>query len=472
VRSILQNIRYRGNIKLGYLTAFILLLLSFLIAYYTNQRLFKNAEIVDHTNRVIANLEYMLSEIKDGEIGSRGYILTGSKYFLDPYYGSKRRTDSVLKILEGLVADNPKQAKTLDSVKNKIVLKYKYINENIISFNLNNGVLTPDLIDSFKQGKLVMDDIRKDINAMQRDEKVLLRERNEKLKKANNGLSIIVIASIVVAFFLVLFGFASHIKENKERVQAEKLMKDSQEELKKRIEELATANKELIKMRREEKFAATGRIARTIAHEIRNPLTNINLAAEQLHSEMLSTDENSGFLFEMIARNSTRINDLISDLLTSTKFSELNFQKISLNELLDAALQQAADRMQLNNVTLIKKYDTAICDITVDKEKLKIAFLNIIINAIEAMEGREPAELTIETKKVADKCVITVSDTGIGMNEEAVSKLFEAYFTSKPKGNGLGLTNTQNIILNHKGDIQVKSKVGVGTSFIITLNIG
>ena len=172
----------------------------------------------------------------------------------------------------------------------------------------------------------------------------------------------------------------------------------------------------------------------------------------------------------MINRNSSRINQLISDLLNSTKFSELNFIKISENELLEQALKEANDRIALKNVEIIKKYSTDICDITVDNERIKIAFLNIIINALEAVENKPDGKLILETKGEKDKCSIIISDNGSGMDKDALSRLFEPYFTSKPNGNGLGLTNTQNIILNHKGDIMVKSEKGAGTTFIITLN--
>ena len=95
----------------------------------------------------------------------------------------------------------------------------------------------------------------------------------------------------------------------------------------------------------------------------------------------------------------------------------------------------------------------------VDKEKIKLAFLNIIVNAIEAME-KDKGVLTIRTFKQGNKCIVEFSDNGTGMDEDTVQKLFDPYFTSKANGNGLGLTNTQNIILNHKGNINVRSKVG------------
>ncbi|MBK9570128.1 MAG: hypothetical protein IPO53_09550 [Chitinophagaceae bacterium] len=233
---------------------------------------------------------------------------------------------------------------------------------------------------------------------------------------------------------------------------------------------MSKANTELIQVRSHEKFAATGRIARTIAHEVRNPLTNINLAADQLKEEVLPNDENAAHLFEMISRNSSRINQLISDLLNSTKFSELAVTKISVNDLLDETLKEANDRISLNHINVIKKYTSGNCDVSVDKDRIKIALLNIIINAVEAMGNKEGSALTLETKAENKKCQVIISDNGPGLDKEALTRLFEPYFTSKPKGNGLGLTITQNIILNHKGEISVESTKGEGVNFTITLD--
>jgi signal transduction histidine kinase len=223
-------------------------------------------------------------------------------------------------------------------------------------------------------------------------------------------------------------------------------------------------------MRSIEKFAATGRIARTIAHEVRNPLTNINLAVEQLQFELNGqAPESAELMLEMIGRNSARINLLITDLLNSTKFTDLVYKKISINQLLDETLELAADRIQLNAITVVKTYSDDICDIAVDTERIKIAFLNIIVNAIEAMEPGKGI-LQLKTLSKEDKCVAVFKDNGPGIDEESLSRVFEPYFTSKPKGTGLGLTNTQNIILNHNGHIAFDSKKGMGTTFTIQLD--
>jgi signal transduction histidine kinase len=396
-------------------------------------------------------------------------LITGDVEDLKPFFGSRKSVDSIYRETKTLVTDKD-QAEEVDLLKSNIEQKYSYFEATLQSVRHSNQVYTADMLDSFKKSKVSMETIMKRVQFMQDREEIQILQRDAKLKNITDTVQSFVLASMVIAFFLVIFGFSFHVKENRERMFAERRVRTYQEELKKRIEELAEANKELIEMRREEKFAATGRIARTIAHEIRNPLTNINLAADQLSTDLPALDENSSLLFEMINRNSNRINQLISELLSSTKFAELNFVKSSMNDLLDETIKLAEDRLLLSNVKLVKNYSDDICDISVDREKIKIAFLNLIINALEAMQDKNNGELTIETKKDGDKCLIIFSDNGLGMNKDSEAKLFEPYFTTKQKGNGLGLTNTQNIILNHKGTINVNSVEKEGSTFTVTLN--
>jgi signal transduction histidine kinase len=256
------------------------------------------------------------------------------------------------------------------------------------------------------------------------------------------------------------------LRENNARKMADEKVTEYQRQLQRRIGELDLANKELIEMRTREQFAATGRFARTIAHEVRNPLTNIDLAASQLKTELPQTDDNQMMLFDIIDRNSKRINQLITELLNATRFAELNYEQVSVNALLDETLELAKDRFTLNHIRVEKYYTPAMRMILVDKEKIKIAFLNIIVNAVEVMEDGNGI-LKVITKEENGKCVVEIQDNGIGMDAATKSRLFEPYYTSKPKGNGLGLTNTQNIIFNHRATIMVESEPGKGSSFII-----
>jgi len=280
----------------------------------------------------------------------------------------------------------------------------------------------------------------------------------------------IVNLSLTLAVFLTAYGFFIYSRENKARRTADEKVANYQQQLKQQITELDKANKALIQMRSIEKFASTGRIARTIAHEVRNPLTNINLAVDQLKSEFNGNyPDNYGLMLEMISRNSVRINQLITNLLNSTKFTELVYKRISINQLLDETLELARDRIMLSNITVVKYYSDDICDIAVDAERIKIAFLNLVVNAIEAMEPGNGV-LRVRTESKDDKCVVTIIDNGPGIDPESQSKIFEPYFTTKTKGTGLGLTNTQNIILNHNGHISMESGKGKGTTFIISLD--
>jgi signal transduction histidine kinase len=270
-----------------------------------------------------------------------------------------------------------------------------------------------------------------------------------------------------LAILLTLYSILTFNKENKAKREASKNAAAYRVQLELRVDELAALNQELIELRNMEKFVVTGRISRTIAHEVRNPLTNINLAAEQLRSE-IPPSEDINLLFEMISRNSNRINQLISDLLNSTRITELNYTKASINDILDSSLELAQDRIKLKQIKVVKDYDFDVCNIFVDQEKIKIAFLNIIVNAIEAMNMYGTLHITSQTKN--NRCVTIISDTGKGMTKADVGRLFEPYFTTKEKGTGLGLTNTQNIILSHNASINAESEPGKGTSFTISFD--
>lgn len=282
-------------------------------------------------------------------------------------------------------------------------------------------------------------------------------------------LNNLIFLSIGMAVLMAIFAYLTYSRENKGRRIADRRAAEYQQELQARIEDLAKANNALVQMRSTEKFAATGRIARTIAHEVRNPLTNINLAVEQLEFEVDGRiARSSEVLLGMIHRNSDRINLLITELLNSTKFADLRYQQIPLNQLLDETLELARDRIQLSNATVLRNYETSDCTISVDVKRMKIALLNIIVNALEAMEPGKGI-LQIRTSSANNKCLVTIKDNGPGIDEDAVSKVFEPYFTSKPAGTGLGLTSTQNIILNHHGTITLESARGMGATFTIQL---
>ncbi len=215
-----------------------------------------------------------------------------------------------------------------------------------------------------------------------------------------------------------------------------------------------------------EKLAATGRLVRTLAHEVRNPLNNINLSIEQLIQQ--AEDDDSKLYLEIVRRNGKRIGDLITELLNSSRLSsQVSLQKASLQSVMDDAIAAAMDRITLKSIDLQVSYPEKDCYSQLDIEKVKLAFLNIIINAIEAMEEGK-GKLSITIYSTEEEHFAKITDNGSGISEENMQRLFEPYFTSKRNGMGLGLASTLNIIQSHTAHIDVKSEIGTGTSFIIS----
>ncbi len=465
IRS-LKEIANDLKVKAGYTSAFIILLVSYLFTLYGNNQLLKQTQWVNNTNKIINNIEILVSGVKDAETGLRGYIITHDTSYLASYKNSFAIVNSSFRNLKKDTRDDSFQQKKLDSLSVVITERYNRLAFAVYSFKKSNYLITDSLVRSFNIGKTHMEQIRSIVTAMQLHEQHLLATRNKELNARYVALNIIIVTSFIIALVFAVFGFYTYRRENKARRIADSKVADYQKELQQQIAELDKANAALVLMKRSEKFLATGRIARTIAHEVRNPLTNIDLATAQIKAELPAGNEGTDLLFDMINRNSRRINQLISDLLDATRFAELNFAPVSINELLDEALELAKDRIELNHIKVQKEYSDDICPIAVDAEKVKIAFLNLIVNAIEAMEDHKGI-LQILTKGEDNKCIVEISDNGHGMTEEQLNHVFEPYFSTKTKGNGLGLTNTANIILNHKGDISVSSEPGKGTTFTI-----
>jgi signal transduction histidine kinase len=215
-----------------------------------------------------------------------------------------------------------------------------------------------------------------------------------------------------------------------------------------------------------EKLGATGRLVRTLAHEVRNPLNNINMSVEQLAHSGTENEENSLFL-DIIQRNSKRIGDIITELLDSARPTELTFEKQSLQSIMDEAIAEALDRITLQQINMQVRYANVPCYIMANKEKLRIAFLNIMINAIEAMEPGKGI-LTISVDAAKNMSIVVIRDNGCGIPEENISRLFEPYFTSKRNGMGLGLAATLNILQSHRANIDVSSVLKQGTTFTIS----
>jgi signal transduction histidine kinase len=201
-----------------------------------------------------------------------------------------------------------------------------------------------------------------------------------------------------------------------------------------------------------------------LAHEVRNPLTNINLSIDMLNSALTNSEHK--IYIDIILRSSKRINHLINELLQSQEIEESESNRHSIHRLLDDVLTLTGDRILLKKIRVTKEYGAEDGKICVDKEKIAIALTNIIINAIEAMPA-ENGELTLVTRSIGNKYVIEIADNGTGIKNEQLKDIFSPHFTNKPDGMGLGLSITLEILQYNHVVVDVSSEEGRGTCFIL-----
>lgn len=426
------------------------------------------ARQLNHSYSVVNNLEMVRSTVTDAETNVRGYILYKDERFLQAYNSGSKNVLILLDGLRGFTPANKSYKEELDTLQRLINRKLYYLTATVNSFQRSGFEINASILNDRDTIRSNMDSIRQLISRVKREELVFREEKNSRLEGFFAGTEIISLTSLVIVLVTIFYSLFIYNRGNKEKEASDNKVKRYSLELEERVKELKQVNTELEELRSVEKFTSTGRIARTIAHEVRNPLTNISLATEQL-KDLNHSNQEAEMLLEMVGRNVTRINQLVSDLLNSTRFAQLEYSSADINEVLDETLELAKDRIELSKIKVEKNYATDICEIMVDKEKIKLAFLNIIVNAIEAMP-QEEGVLQITTSKSGERCIVEIKDNGSGMDEDTLQKLFDPYFTGKAKGNGLGLTNTQNIILNHKGSITVTSQKANGSVFIVTLS--
>ncbi len=205
-----------------------------------------------------------------------------------------------------------------------------------------------------------------------------------------------------------------------------------------------------------------------LAHEVRNPLTTIKVASEILES--ITFDSEHKRLVDIIKRSVVRANDLITEFLETSDESEFHSEICSVNELLEDVLRVNNDRILLKNILIIRNYNDTDLKILVRKNEIKIALINIIINAIDAMPSKHPV-LILGTGVSGDKCFISIEDNGIGISEKNLENIFDPYYTNKPGGLGLGLSTTLDMLLANCGTLDVKSEEGNGTHFTLLFEI-
>ncbi len=218
-----------------------------------------------------------------------------------------------------------------------------------------------------------------------------------------------------------------------------------------------------------ERLAGIGLLASGVAHEINNPLAIIRGNAELLEMS-LRLDDSDQSEVETIIRQVGRVERIVSNLLTFARTKRMVIRPCRLEELLDDILEQIGHQISLDAYSIERTYlKNAGSTIEGDADQLRQVFTNLVINGLQAMATGGSLTVSVVFDHDAGYCSVTIHDSGVGITAEVRDKLFTPFFTTKPKGTGLGLAVSYGIIKDHGGDIRVESEAGQGTAFTVVL---
>ena len=223
------------------------------------------------------------------------------------------------------------------------------------------------------------------------------------------------------------------------------------------------------RMLRADRLATIGELAAGAAHEIRNPLTSIKSSLQYLESRCREESEKK--LLGVALRETDRIDEILAALLSFSRPTELRKEPCDLVALLEESAALVAIQARAKGVDLRPSLPPAPVVVEADGSQLKQVFLNVFLNAVQAMEAG--GTLAVEALRVGGgRPLVRVTDTGPGIPEEALEKVFDPFFTTKKGGTGLGLSICYTIVKAHGGEIEVRSRLGEGTTVLVSLPAG
>lgn len=212
-------------------------------------------------------------------------------------------------------------------------------------------------------------------------------------------------------------------------------------------------------------------LAAGLVHEIKNPLNtisvNLQLLNEDLQVDSSKTGKKMLSRIQLLQKEVFRLQDILSDFLRFTNKHELNLEECDINEIIENVLDFVAPEAIQNSIRILKNFDSNLPKCNLDRNVIKQALLNVILNAQQAMS--EGGELMVRTFQNRENIYIDITDTGYGIPSDKIDKIYQVYYSTKKTGTGLGLPTVKRIIEGHKGTISVHSEEGKGSSFLIQI---
>lgn len=455
------------TIRLEVLAGFVLLLIACGLAVLASSNSRHATNLVTQSMRIRQAIGEMFGEVRDAEMGRRGYLLCGNPDYLAPYQSARTDLSATRGQLRDLMAGDPVQGKLLDQLDLAIDQKMTELAQSIQLYDTNGRDAALVMVEATRSNHLLAQ-IRSlvqqlDANETRREAASLHQARLRQQQLLWAIIATTLLASILAVLVLRESAQQRHEMEFKNAVLREQLSQQ-------RITEA--------QLRQAQKMEAVGQLTGGIAHDFNNMLAivvgNLEIALRRLEKDPGSVQR---FITNALT-GAGKASDLTKRLLAFSRRQALHPSSINVN----ACVQEMSaifSRTLGETITISLVLGDSLWHAYVDRPQLESALLNLAVNSRDAMEGR--GRLTIETANAyldqsyskqnegvepGEYVMIAVSDTGQGMTQEVLRKAFEPFFTTKSvgKGTGLGLSQIHGFLTQSKGHIRIYSEVGVGTT--------
>lgn len=454
------------RIALAFLVALLLIALGFVLSFYSYSQYGSDNERAQRAHQVVSELKEILSTVKDVEVGTRGYLVSGDSLYLEPYFVALRQIPLEFATLDTLVEDK-RQYILLDTLTRQVQTKIEMANVQI-----KNRADQKALLSRLLLGKLRMDEVRRTVALMISNEEALMKIRSEQAQSSYRQTIIIIFLLSILTFLTLIITYNLLDAELTRRQETEKQLRAYEEELQAHIRQLTTSNEEL------ERFAFIA------SHDLQEPLRKIQSFAGLItEKNKLALDGESDLFMSKIVNSADRMSRMIKDLLTFSRVSNqtYDFQIVLLNDLINRVL----DDLELS----VKGLDATIevdqlPQLPVITSQIEQVFANLIGNALkyqkpgqkpvvritsEMIDGAGFAELVPQKQYLK----ISVIDNGIGFDQKYAENIFQLFQRLHAKtaydGTGIGLAVCKRIVVAHKGHIMAHSTPGEGATFTVIL---
>jgi PAS domain S-box-containing protein len=220
----------------------------------------------------------------------------------------------------------------------------------------------------------------------------------------------------------------------------------------------------------QERIAALGRVAAQVAHEVKNPLTGLQLYALHLRQKLAARPGAGELkLVDSIVDTINHLAGTVEQIMSYARPLELAPSEVCFNAVVDAVLELLRPQMDANRVELRARPDDSDTRVRIDESSMRSAIINLVLNAIQAMP--EGGRLGVDSARSGDDLILEISDTGVGMTAEQVANMFEPFYTTRSQGLGLGMSYARKVVEHHGGRIEVESRPGAGTRLRVRLPV-